>query len=74
MHCKNMTFKAVKVVGARDQDIEYVKEMRVYDKIPRNHAIRNGWNIIKTRWIVMNRGDDDNPNYRSMSVGSEFGN
>ena len=54
--------------------MEYVREMRVYDKIPRSQAIRNGWNIIKTRWIDINKGDDGNPNYRSRMVGKEFNN
>ena len=46
--------------------------MRVYDKIPRAQAARKGWKIIKTRWIDINKGDDDNPNYRSRLVGKEF--
>ena len=46
--------------------------MRVYDKIPRALAARKGWKIIKTRWIDINKGDDDNPNYRSRLVGKEF--
>ena len=28
--------------------------------------------IIKPRWIDINKGDDDNPNYRSRMVGEEF--
>ena len=46
--------------------------MRVYDKIPRSMATAKGWNIIKTRWIDINKGDDDHPNYRSRMVGKEF--
>ena len=46
----------------------------MYDKIPRHQAVRNGWKIIKTRWIDINKGDDLNPNYRSRLVGKEFNN
>ena len=45
--------------------------MRVYDNISRGQSIMNGWKIIQTRWIDINKGDDDNPNYRSMMVGNE---
>ncbi len=42
----------------------------MYDKIPRSQAVRNGWEIIKqTRLIYINKGDDENPNYRSRLVG-----
>ena len=29
-------------------------------------------NIIKARWIDINKGDDENPNYRSRFVAKEF--
>ena len=41
-------------------------------KIPRAQATRKGWKIIKTRWVDINKGDDENPNYRSRLVGKEF--
>ena len=28
--------------------------------------------MIKSRWIDVNKGDDDNPFYRSRMVGKEF--
>ena len=31
-----------------------------------------GWKIVKGRWIDINKGDVDNPNYRSRLVGKEF--
>ena len=33
---------------------------------------RNRWNIISTRWIDINKGDDANPVYRSRLVGKGF--
>ena len=70
----NMKLEAGKVKETRGKEIEYVREMRVYDKIPRHQAVRGGWKIIKTRWMYISNGDDDNPNYRSRVVGKEFNN
>ena len=64
-----MKLDAGKVIEARTKEIHYVRDMRVYDKIPRAQAVRKGWKVIKTRWIDINKGDDDNPNYRSRLVG-----
>ena len=36
--------------------------------------MRSKWKIIRTRWIDINKGDDENPNYRSRLVGKEFNN
>ena len=47
---------------ARSKEIQYVRDMRVYDKIPRSMATTKGWKIMKTRWIDINKGDDENPN------------
>ena len=40
--------------------------------MPRWQAKEKGWGIIKPRWIDINKGDDDKPNYRSRMVGKEF--
>ena len=34
--------------------------------------MRNKWNIIETRWIDINKGDAENPVYRSRLLGKEF--
>ena len=36
--------------------------------------MRNKWNIIQTRWIDINKGDDMSPVYRSRLVGKGFNN
>ena len=54
--------------------MQYVKNKNVWVKIPRTVAHQKGWKIIKTRWIDINKGDDDNPVYRSRVVGKEFNN
>ena len=48
-----------------------MRDKHVYDNIPRSVAVRNGWKIVSTRWIDINKGDDENPVYRSRLVGKE---
>ena len=40
--------------------------------VPREEARRNGWKVIKSRWIDINKGDDVASLYRSRLVGKEF--
>ena len=65
-----MRLKADKVIEARDKEMKYVKDMKVWTKIPRRSAQARGWKIIKTRWIDINKGDDANPIYRSRVMGT----
>ena len=37
-------------------------------------AARRGWKVIKSRWIDINKGDDENKSYRSRVVAKEFNN
>ena len=62
------------VVEARQKEIEYVRKMKVWNKIPRHVAKAHGWKVIQTRWIDINKGDDEKPVYRSRLVGKEFNN
>ena len=68
----NMRLDAGKVKEARSKEVGYIRDKRVYDKIPRAQALRNKWNVVQVRWIDINKGDDENPNYRSRLVGKEF--
>ena len=60
------------VKAARRLEIKYAEQKPVWVKIPRSTAKKNGWKIVKSRWIDINKGDDQNPNYRSRMVGKEF--
>ena len=62
----------LKVIEARKVEIGYAQNKPVWKKIPRWQAKEKGWKIIKSRWIDINKGDDDQPNYRSRMVGKEF--
>ena len=44
----------------------------VYRKVPRGVAVRNGWKVVKSRWVDINKGDDTNKKYRSRVVAMEF--
>ena len=64
-----MRLSADKVIEARGKEMQYVRDMKVWEKIPRRVAQARGWKVIKTRWIDINKGDDLNPVYRSRLVG-----
>ena len=44
----------------------------MWEVVPREEARRNGWKIIKSRWIDINKGDDVASLYRSRLAGKEF--
>ena len=56
--------------AARRLEIDFFRKRKVYTKVPRSHA--QGQKIITTRWIDINKGDADQPNYRSRLVGREL--
>ena len=69
-----MRLDAGKVIEARSKEIDYVRKMKVWHKIPSNIARSRVWKIMQTRWIDINKGDDQNTIYRSRLVGKEFNN
>ena len=60
------------VIRARQKEIEYIENKKVWKKISRAEAEKRGWKTIQTRWIDVNKGDKSNPVYRSRLVGKEF--
>ena len=62
-----------KVKRAREEEIEYVKKVDLYEKVPIQQCYaRTGKAPITVRWIDINKGDDVNPNYRSRLVAREI--
>ena len=49
-----------------------MEQKKVWTIASRDKAKDNGWEIIKTRWIGINKGDDLNVVYRSRLAGKEF--
>ena len=57
------------VKAARNKEMGYIHEKKVWRKISREEARKRVWKVIKTRWIDINKGDSDNPDIRSRLVG-----
>ena len=58
---------------ARRDEIDYFKKMNVYQKVPVHEAWQEtGKGPIGVRWVDINKGDEDRPNYRSRLVAKEF--
>ena len=59
-----------KAIEARRLEIEFFRKMMVYEKVPRHFA--HGRKVITTRWLDVNKGDTQRPNYRARLVGREL--
>ena len=66
------TLDAQEVRKAWEDEVEFIRTMRVYDKVPRSQALRSGTKVIGVRWIDINMGDSVNPQYRSRMVAKEY--
>ena len=58
---------------ARAEEIAYVRKMGLYTKVPiKECMVKTGKQPISTRWIDINKGDTNNPNYRSRLFAREI--
>ena len=57
---------------ARKLEIEFFKKMGVYKKVKRDWVKNQGAKVIGVRWIDINKGDHENPDYRSRLVAKYF--
>ena len=61
------------VRAARAKELRYFEEKRVWTKRHREEALRvTGKRPITVKWIDVNKGDDEFPNYRSRLVAREI--
>ena len=61
------------VMAARLKELEYFESKGVWIRRPRSECIRKtGKRPISVKWVDTNKGDDDNPNYRSRLVAREI--
>lgn len=58
------------VIKARMLELDIFRKMGVYQKVHKSHA--KGKKVISTRWVDTNKGDENNPDYRSRLVGREI--
>ena len=61
-----------RAVAARKLEMDFFKQMMVYTKVPRKEAQDGGHKVIITRWLDVNKGDAENPDYRARLVGREL--
>ena len=62
--------KKEKAIEARLLEIDFFRKMKVYTKVPRSQAI--GHKVIWIKWLDINKGDDEKPNYPARLVGCEL--
>ena len=55
---------------ARQEEIAFVRDFGVYVKVPEEQAA--GKPIISVKWVDINKGDEERPEYRSRLVGREL--
>ena len=61
------------VKAARREEMEFFRSKEVWRKRPRSEARqRTGKEPVTVKWIDTNKGDDENPNYRSRLVAREI--
>ena len=56
-------------VEARKSEMQFFRNMKVCDKVPRWMAERDCCKVITTKWRNINKGDQRNPNNRARLVG-----
>ena len=54
---------------ARREEMKYFEKLGVYERVARSEQQRTGGKVIGTRWVDVNKGDSESPNYRSRLVG-----
>ena len=65
--------KTEKVILARKEEMEEFRKHKVYIKVPVEECYQvAGKGPLGIRWIDINKGDDENLDYRSRLVGKEF--
>ncbi len=67
------TLKDELVAAARLKELEYFNRKGVWVKVPHQRARqRTGRQPITVRWVDVNKGDEQNPNYRSRLVARQL--
>jgi hypothetical protein len=65
--------KDIEVQRARAVELQYFHAKGVWTKVPRSRSQKDtGRNPITVRWVDVNKGDEQNPNYRSRLVARQL--
>lgn len=60
------------VQKARQEEVEWIRSIQLYDKVPRAEALQKNITPLKIRWVDVNKGDRASYNVRSRLVGKEL--
>ena len=60
------------VKAGRILEMNYFKEMKVYERLPGTHLATTAGKLIGAMWTDTNKGDSEKPNVRCRLVGKEF--
>jgi len=69
--CDSTTGKPLdvrKVKVGRNEELEWMRKMHVWDRVPRHEAAQGGHKIVGTRWVYVDKGDQ----VRCRLVAQEF--
>ena len=58
------------VDAAKHEERKFIEKMKVFDVVGRGTT--NGKRVIRSRWVVTNKGSEDHPNVRARWVAQEF--
>ena len=56
------------VKAARQEEMRYFEKLGVYERVDRSEQRRTGGKVVGVRWVDINKGDSESPNYRSRLV------
>ena len=69
-HCEE--FDPILVHRAKMEEKDFVDKTGAYDVVPRSDAGKKGCRAIRTRWVTVNKGSDDNPQMCARWVAQKF--
>ena len=61
-----------KVAKARAEEMGFFKKLGVYQRVPKAKVHEVGGKMVSVKWLDTNKGDRENPNYRSRLVAREY--
>ena len=67
---KELSAKGVREAGGKEMTCIWNK--KVWVKMDRQEAVRRGCEIIGNRWVNIDKGDSNRPDYRSRLVAKEI--
>ena len=60
------------IAQGKKEEIEWTRSIKLYTKVPRSQALASGAKVIPVKWVLVNKGDPDNPKVRCRLVAKEL--